>query len=270
MNSTSVLSNGTRLDHLERAANILERNENLSPSDALDRIAAEQGFSGWNALVEGAWSLDDDNDIKSSCIMPGRKLKTPIFSRLLDVDEDLDLDGTWSVNMTVRLTTDTREPYLYVSFVAEGKGSDFEIDSAYREAFERAIETGDTSDAIAAQGALIEWILTWFEGDWLDGLTCGLLCELERRRRGISDDDLVWEEPGGVSYGPDHSAVRVYRAGAERFLVCYESDCTPGEEDADYIKPFALITRAEFDSVPIDPYNFQAAHRGFREVARMI
>ena len=35
-------------------------------------------------------------------------------------------------------------------------------------------------------------------------------------------------------------------------------------------KPFALITRQQFDDVPQDPCNAQATHRAFLEVADMI
>lgn len=102
----------------------------------------------------------------------------------------------------------------------------------------------------------------------VESLNYDMICRLERRRLGIGDDDIAWEESGLAGYGADQRAVRVYRTPDDQFLVCYEALCEPSEWET--TKPFALITRQQFDDVPDDPYNAQATHRAFLEAADMI
>jgi len=137
---------------------------------ALAEAAAKYGAPTWAELESRGWSLDEDGDIgaAAACKMPGNDFKIQVYSPLLDFDALLDLDETWSVNVSLS----TRyTPYLYVSFVSAYDGSNFDLDEGQKEAFEKAIGTGSKADAILAQAALIEDVLGWFDKDWVEMTT---------------------------------------------------------------------------------------------------
>lgn len=215
-----------------------------------------------------AWKLDKDGTIRSVGEIPGVGLEVQIVSPLLDFHDEMNLGCDWSVNISVETFHDTDALYLHMEFEGPQTGTLFSLTSDQRAALEKAAETGETADAIAAQGDLAEDVLSWFEREWLEGLNYDVICRLERRRLGIGDDDIAWEEFNLAGYDADEHAVRVYRAPGDQFLVCYEALREPSEWET--IKPFALITRQQFEDVPDDPYNAQATHRAFLDAADMI
>lgn len=215
-----------------------------------------------------AWKLDNDGAISSVGEIPGVGLEVQIVSPLLELHDEMNLDRDWSVNVAVETFYDTGALYLHMEFEGPQTGTLFSLTSDQRAALEKAAETGETADAIAAQGTLAEDVLSWFDPEWLEGLNYDMICRLERRRLGIGEDDIAWEEFNLAGYGADQRAVRVYRAPDDQFLVCYEALCKPSEWET--TEPFALITRQQFEDVPDDPYNAQATHRAFLEVADMI
>lgn len=217
------------------------------------------------------WKLDKDGAIRSVGEIPGFGLEVQIVSPLLDFHEGMNLDSDWSVKIEVETFHDTGALYLHMELMDFGDpqtGTLLSLTSDQRAALKKAVETGEAADAIAAQGDVAEDVLSWFEPEWLEGLNYDVICRLERRRLGIGDDDIAWEEFNLAGYDADEHAVRVYRAPDDLFLVCYEALREPSEWET--IKPFALITRQQFDDVPDDPYNAQATHRAFLEVADMI
>jgi hypothetical protein len=215
-----------------------------------------------------AWKLESDGAIHSVGEIPGIGLEVHLMSPCLYLHDEMDLGCDWSVNITVDTVTETGAPYLYVEFGGPQTGTHFRLTEDQRAAFEKALKTGETTDAITAQGELVEDVLCWFDQEWVEGLNYDMFCRLERQRLGIGEDDIAWEEPGLAGYGSDQHAVRVYRAPDDRFLVCYEALSKPTEWG--HTEPFALITREQFEDVPDDPYNAQATHRAFLEAAAMI
>lgn len=215
-----------------------------------------------------AWKLDNAGAIRSVGEIPGVGLEVQLMSPLLDLHDEMNLDCDWSVNVAIETFSDTGALYLHVEFEGPQTGTLFSLTADQRAALEKAAETGEAADAIAAQGDLAEDVLSWFDQEWLEGLDYDMICRLERQRLGIGEDDIAWKEFGLAGYGADQRAVRVYRAPDDQFLVCYEALCKPSEWET--TEPFALITREQFEDVPDDPYNAQATHRAFLEVADMI
>lgn len=180
----------------------------------------------------------------------------------------MDVYGEWSVNISIDTDIDTADIFMYVEFVEADAGTNFTLTDDQRAAFEKAVESGEAADAIAAQGALVDDVLTWFEQEWLDGFNYRMICRLERDRLGISKDDIEWQ--ASFVSGPEEMAVRVYEAGDDKFLVCYESLSTPDTFDDTHIEPFSLITQEQFEEVPFDPTDERATNRAFLEVSGMI
>lgn len=227
-------------------------------------VAAMNGVTG-NAAV---WELGNDGAIHAICEIPAMGLKMRVISPSLNVNYEMDLMGDWPHDVTLETCVDTGAPYLYVNFGDPQLRMRLGLDEDLQIAFEHAIDTGVTADAVTAQGKLVEKILFWCNQEWNYGMDYDMICRLERHRLGIREDDIAWEESDLTGYGLDQHAVRVYRAPGDRFLVCYEALSKPIEWGP--AEPFALITREQFEAVPHNPYDAHANHRAFLEAADMI
>jgi len=191
--------------------------------------------------------------------MPGNDFKIQVYSPLLDFDAILDLDETWSVNVSLS----TRyTPYLYVSFVSAYDGSNFDLDEGQKEAFEKAIGTGSKADAILAQAALIEDVLGWFDKDWVE-MTTADICNLRRLELGTTDEDLFWCRPDLGGYGDGQQSLKVYDAGDGKMLVCIEDSSPFNEEEV----PYGYITDKQYNDVPHTPDNYALMEKAFWVVA---
>ena len=259
-----VLASGKKIADLKRSAKAKKKSEGISHAEALDRVAAENAYASWSELAQQAWSLNDSSDLCSTAFIPGTDTRVPVFSPLIEIDEDLDLDHDWSVNISVEFF-DEGQPYLYVDFVAENDGTNFTLNPKLHRMLEAAIEAGSVSSSVAAQAAVIEDIFGWYEAEWLAGFTYHVACQLERYQRGIAETDITWQEPLLGGYGRSGFAVRVYHAPDGRYLVCYESDEKITLESS--MKPFSLIDEQMFKSVHIDPYDFPATHAALIKAA---
>lgn len=147
MTKLKILSTGENISDLKAAAKKLAAQGLATKAKALAEAAVKHGAPTWADLKSRSWSLDEDGDIGAAavCKMPGDNFKIQVYSPLIDLDEYIDLDETWDVNVSLS----TRyTPYLYVSFVSADDGSNFDLDEGQKEAFEKAIETGAKADAI--------------------------------------------------------------------------------------------------------------------------
>ncbi|SDY85145.1 hypothetical protein [Citreimonas salinaria] len=263
----AVLSNGTRIAQLKSDAKRVEREQDISHAEALAKVARGSGYDSWEDLIAASWELDEDGDVvtQKRFQLFGMPSELPVVSAPLDEWEDWAEEGVpemVSVDIAVGFYSDTTEPYLHVSFVGIDEGTNVALDMEMYERMEDAVASGSVSDRVAVQGALVEEVMGFYEADWLE-MTARDVCKLERFRLGISqDEDLFWQEPTPANYGANQEAVRIYRAGPDQLLVCYESDSKhPGEE------VFGMITDAQYDAVPHNPYNYWKMMNGYLSAA---
>ena len=253
MQKLNMLATGENLSDIKAAAKKLAAQGVTTKAAALAE-AAKHGAATWAELKSRGWSLDEDGDISAAaaCKMPGDNVKIQAYSSLIDLDEYIDLDETWSVNVSLS----TRyTPYLYVSFDFADEGSNFDLSADQKEAFEKAIETGSKADAIVAQAALIEDVLGWFEKYWIETTTADI-CNLQRLELGIKDEDLFWCRP---DIGNGEQCIKVYDAGDGEMLVCLEgSNLIEEEED-----PYGYITYKEYNDVPDTPDDYALMEEAF-------
>ena len=257
MKKLNMLATGENLSDIKAAAKKLAAQGVTTKAAALAEAAAKNGAPTWAELKSRGWSLDEEGDIgaAAACKMPGDNFKIQVYSALIDLDEYIDLDETWSVNVSLS----TRyTPYLYVSFVSAYEGSNFDLDEGQKEAFEKAIETGSKADAIVAQAALIEDVMGWFDKDWVE-MTAADVCNLRRLELGITDEDLFWRRPDIGGYGNGEQCLKVYDAGDGTMLVCIE-DSNLFEEEED---PYGYITYKQYDDVEHTPDNYARMEKAF-------
>ena len=258
MQKLNMLATGENLSDIKAAAKNLAAQGVTTKAAALAEAAAKHGVASWTELKSRGWSLDEDGDIgaAAACEMPGSNVKIQAYSALIDLDDDyIDLDETWSVNVSLS----TRyTPYLYVSFVSAYEGSNFDLSPEQKAAFEKAIETGSKADAIVAQAALIEDVMRWFEKYWLEATTADI-CNLQRLELGIKDEDLFWCRPDIGDDGKGEQSLKVYDAGDGEMLVCIEgSNLIEEEED-----PYGYITYKEYNDVPDTPDDYAKMEEAF-------
>jgi len=256
MKKLKLLSTGANISDIKAAAKESAAQGTMTKADALTKAAIEHGSATWRDLKLRSWSIDEDGDIVSvaACEMPGHNFKIQTYSSLIDLDY-MDLDETWSVNVTLSAHS---TPYLFVSFVYVDEGTNFELDNTQKEAFERAVETQSKTDAIAAQAALIEDVMGWFDTEWLD-ITNADVCKLLRIERGIRDEDLYWRRPDQATYGDHHQSLKVYDAGDFGMLVCIEDSSFQNDGKV----PYGYITDEQYNDVPHTPCNLEAMETAF-------
>ena len=255
MQKLNMLATGENLSDIKAAAKKAAAQGVTTKAAALAEAAAKHGAASWTELKSRGWSLDEDGDIgaAAACEVPGSNVKIQAYSALIDLDDEyIDLDETWSVNVSLS----TRyTPYLYVSFVPAYEGSNFDLSPEQKAAFEKAIETGSKADAIVAQAALIEDLMWWFEKYWLDATTKDI-CNLQRLELGIKDEDLFWRRP---DIDEDEQCIAVYDAGDGEMLVCIEGSNLIEEEEA----PYGYITYKEYNDVPDTPDDYAKMEEAF-------
>jgi len=207
---------------------------------ALDEITGRTTF----CLLSETWPVVVTSDLLDFAELAGH------------ADDPADLFRDYGVNIHVDVAEDV---YFIVEITDQYSGASFTDMGRINAAARRAADSGSRADAFAVQTEIIEEALGCFEADWLSGLTHGLICDLERRRLGIAASALVWEDPSVAGYGADHWTIRVYDAGERGLMVYNEADGEPYEamsEPGEMKASFGFISRAAFDSVKFNPYDF--------------
>ena len=262
MQKLNMLATGENLSDIKAAAKKAAAQGVTTKAAALAEAAAKHGAASWTELKSRGWSLDEDGDIgaAAACEVPGSNVKIQAYSALIDLDDEyIDLDETWSVNVSLS----TRyTPHLYVSFVSAYEGTNFDLSPEQKAAFEKAIETGSKADAIVAQAALIEDVMGWFDKDWVE-MTTKDICNLQRLELGIKDEDLFWRRPDIGGYGNGEQCLKVYDAGDGEMLVCIEGSNLIEEEKA----PYGYITYKEYDDVEHTPDDYAKMEKAFLAAA---
>ena len=258
----NVLSSGEKIADIKAAAEELATRKGIALASALANAANEHGSPTWDHLLSRSWSKDHDGDIYLAAHhLSEYNFPFEVFSPLIELEDEDHLDEIWSVSIILCMRDN---PYLYIVFGLADEGSNFELDERQKTQFQMAAATGSEALAIAAQAALIEDVLTWFEIGWCE-TTLATICRLERLRLSITDEDLLWEEPGFAGYGASEMHVRLYHAGKDEVMVCLESKRAPEEGEI----PYGYISYAQYDAVDHIPSDYRGMMNEFLKAAEI-
>ena len=261
MSKFHVHSNGEKIFDLRTAVEVALR-KGMTSTSAPAQATVELGSPTWDHSSACSWSKGQEGDIfTAACNPSGDDHAFELFSPIVDLEHEDNLSEVWSVRISLGISD---RPYLFISFGSADEGVNFELDDRQKNRFKMAAESGTEVKSIAAQVALIEDILTWFDMEWSE-VSSETFCNVKRHVLGISEKDLFWEEPGSAGYGPDHRRVRVYDTGMHTLMVCLEAKQAPEKGEI----PYGYISRREFAEIVHTLTDYRRMTNGFLEAAGM-